>query len=88
MYENSPYESACEPIKTMNLISERRPSLLHITQDVIAYRLLDAHLLTFLILLIAILIHQLTLKNLPNGKSLYVSWFAPLRDDVILKKLY
>ena len=51
----------------MNFISERRASLSHITQDVIACHLLDGCLLSFLILLIPI---QLTLKNLPSGNSL------------------
>ena len=59
----------------MDLISERKPSLSHITQDVIACDLLDVHLFVFLILLIAISIHQLTLKNLPRGNSLFVVGF-------------
>ena len=64
-------------LKTVNLISGRRPSLSHITQDVIAYQLLDVHLLMFLILLMAILIHQLILKNLPNRNCLFVVGFHP-----------
>ena len=51
----------------MNFISERRASLSHITQDVIACHLLDGCLFSFLVLLIPI---QLTLKNLPSGNSL------------------
>lgn len=59
----------------MDVISERKRSLSHINQDVIACHLLDVHLFVFLILLIAISIHQLTLKNLPSGNSLFVVSF-------------
>lgn len=57
----------------MNLISERRPPLSPTTEDVIPYQILDVHLLIFLILLIAVSIHKLTLKkNLPKKSFLFV----------------
>lgn len=68
----------------MNFISERRSSLSHITQDVIACHLLDGCLLTFLISLIPI---QLTPKKSSQWKLPLWRWFPSLRDNVILWKL-
>lgn len=75
MFESNPYESVCGPIKMMNLISERRPSRSHVTQNGIACQLLDVYLLMFLSLLIAVAIHQLALKNIPNRNSFFVTAF-------------
>lgn len=60
------FESASEPIKIMNFISERRASL-HISLRMIACHLLDGCLLSFLILLIPI---PLTLKKSSQWETL------------------